>query len=140
LENLRSPGSGQIAEFSIAPPHIAEFRPVSIGTVPATSRAVIGDRTQWKEQVVATFDERVSFLEGRVAEHSKMVNGLREAIASLELRMDHRFASLEEKMDRRFVAVDQKLGALDQKLTRHFLWLAGIVVTGVAAMIVKVLH
>jgi uncharacterized coiled-coil protein SlyX len=94
---------------------------------------------------VATLEERVSFLEGRAMEHSRTIDGIREAVTSLEQRMDRRFemvdqrfAALEEKIDRRFAAVDQRFGALDQKLTRHFLWLVGIMVAAMAAMIVRV--
>ena len=35
---------------------------------------------------MATLEERLAFLEGRVDEQSQMVNGIREAVVSLEQR------------------------------------------------------
>ena len=56
---------------------------------------------------VATVDERVAFLEGRVNEQSQMINGIRDALVSLEQRIDRRFESLEQRLN----ALDQKMGA-----------------------------
>ena len=61
---------------------------------------------------MATVDERVAFLEGRVNEQSQMINGIRDALVSLEQRMDRRF----EGIDRRFESLEQRLNALDQKM------------------------
>lgn len=63
-------------------------------------------------------DERVAYLEGRVEDQSHMVNGMREALMSLEARMD-----------RRFEAFDQRFETLDAKMSRQFVWLVGIQVT-----------
>ena len=52
-----------------------------------------------------TVEERLAFLEGRVEEHARNVDGIREALASLEARMDRRF----EGVERRFEAVDGKI-------------------------------
>ena len=90
---------------------------------------------------MATLEERVAFLEGRVVEHSHMLDGIREAIVHLEQRMDRRF----ELVDTRFVALEQTfdrhLTALDGKLDRHvaslsqqFRWLAGLVLTAIVAI------
>ena len=75
---------------------------------------------------MATVEERLAFVEGRVQEHSQMFAGLREAIVSLEQRMDRRFdhvdarfTVIEERLsgvDRRFEALEQKLDHLEQKL------------------------
>ena len=56
---------------------------------------------------MATVDERVAFLEGRVNEQSLMINGIREALVSLEQRMDRRFESIEQRLN----ALDQKVDA-----------------------------
>ena len=93
-----------------------------------------------------TIEERVAFLEGRVTEHTRGIDGLREAMASLEARMDRRF----EGVDRRFESLEQRLHAfedrvgrrfddLDAKISRHFVWLVGIVVTAMAAMLAAVI-
>lgn len=73
---------------------------------------------------MVSFEERVAFLEGRVSEHSRAVDGIREAIRHME-----------ERMDRRFEAVDRRLTSVDDKMTRHFVWLVGIQVTTLAAII-----
>jgi hypothetical protein len=66
-----------------------------------------------------------------------MINGILEAIVSLEERMDRRF----ELVDQRFVALEQKMdrrfAAIDQKLSRYFLWLVGILLTTMVAVILK---
>ena len=74
-------------------------------------------------------DERVAFLEGRVEEHSQMVNGIRDALTSLEARMDRRFEQFETRVDQRFVQVDARIDALDGKVSRQFVWLVGLHVT-----------
>ena len=106
---------------------------------------------------MATVDERVAFLEGRVNEQSQMINGIREAMVSLEQRMDRRFESLEQrltaldqKMDAGLTAVNQKIdaglaavnqkidagfAALDHKMERRFVWLVGIQLTTTAAAV-----
>jgi hypothetical protein len=50
--------------------------------------------------------ERLAFLEGRVVEHSRQIDGIREAIDSL-----------------------------DSKVSRQFMWLVGIQVTTLAAIV-----
>ena len=74
-------------------------------------------------------DERVAFLEGRVEEHSQMVNGIRDALTSLEARMDRRFEQFETRVDQRFVQVEARIDALDGKVSRQFVWLVGLLVT-----------
>ena len=87
---------------------------------------------------MATVDERVAFLEGRVNEQSQMINGIRDALVSLEQRMDRRF----EGIDRRFESLEQRLNALDQKMDagvaaqdHRFAWLVGIQLTTTAAVV-----
>jgi uncharacterized coiled-coil protein SlyX len=101
---------------------------------------------------VAGLEERVAFLEGRVVEHSHMLDGIREAIVHLEQRMDRRFELLEQRfasidqrfsaidqrftaVDQRFSAVDRRLDNLDAKMSRQFLWLVGIQVTTLVAIV-----
>ena len=79
---------------------------------------------------MATVEERLAFVEGRVQEHSQMFAGLRETITSLEQRMDRRFdhvdarfTVIEERLngvDRRFEALEQKIASLDTKLDHKF--------------------
>lgn len=69
-------------------------------------------------------------------EHSQM-DGIREALTSLEARMDRRFEGIDrrfEAIDRRFEAVDQRLESLETKMSRQFVWLVGIQVTSLIAV------
>ena len=105
---------------------------------------------------MATVEERVAFVEGRIGEQGHMVDGIREAVQNLEARLDRRFEAIDrrfdaidrrfEAVDRRFetieyrlTALDQKLDrrvdGLDQKMSRHFMWLVGIQLTTLAAII-----
>ena len=106
---------------------------------------------------MATVEERVAFLEGRVEEQSQMVTGIREAIVSLEQRMDRRFeavdrrfegielrfTALDQKLDQSVAALDQKLdasvAALDQKLDQRFAWLLGAQITTLGAIVAALL-
>lgn len=89
-----------------------------------------------------TFEERMAYLEGRVEEHSRNVDGIREAVANLERRTDARFEAFEQRVDHHFEAVDRRfeglerrLGGLDEKMTRYFVWLVGMQVTTLAAVV-----
>lgn len=53
-----------------------------------------------------------------------MVYGLRDAITGLEDRMDRRFAGL-----------DQRLDNLDAKMSRQFIWLVGLIVSLLIAVV-----
>jgi len=74
-----------------------------------------------------------------------MLDGIRDAIVHLEQRMDRRFELLEQwfsGVDRRFASVDRRLNALDlridgldAKMSRQFMWLVGIQVTTLVAIV-----
>ena len=91
-------------------------------------------------------EERVAFLDGTVEGHSKMIDGVRDAVVSLEQRLDvrfaqfeervdRRFASFEERLDRRFDRIDRRFDELDVKMSRQFHWLVGILMSGLIAML-----
>ena len=84
---------------------------------------------------MATVEERVAFLGGRVEEQSQMVNGIREAIVNLEQRMDRRFEAVELQLAGLDQKLDQSVAALDQKLDLRFAWVIGIQVTTLLAMV-----
>ena len=94
-----------------------------------------------------TLEERVAYLEGKVEEHSRAWEDLKDMIVHLEGRIN----ALDEKMDRRIDALDQKIDrfrdelskridVLDQKFSRSFLWLIGIQVTILLAIITAFLR
>lgn len=89
-----------------------------------------------------TLEERVAFLEGRVEEHARQTDGIREAMAHLEERLDGRLQGFEDRVDRRFEAADRRfeavehrLTALDDKFSRYFVWMLGAQVTTLAAVV-----
>ena len=91
---------------------------------------------------MATVDERVAFLEGRVNEQSQMINGIRDALVSLEQRIDRRFESLEQrlntldqKMDAGLAATNQRMDAGFAAQDHRFAWLVGIQLTTTAAVV-----
>lgn len=108
-----------------------------------------GKNAYSEEAGVPTLDERVAYLEGRVEEHARNADGMREALVHLEARMDRRFegvetrfAAIEDKMDRRFEAVDSRFSHLENTLVLRFDAvdtkigrLTAIVVTALAAML-----
>lgn len=75
--------------------------------------------------------DRVAHAEGRIQEQARMIDGIRESIASLEQRMDRRF----ESVDRRFESIDRRFDAMDAKISRCFFWLVGLQLTTLTAII-----
>jgi uncharacterized coiled-coil protein SlyX len=110
----------------------------------------------------ATIEERVAYLEGKVEEHSKAWVDLKEMIIHLDQKVDRhreelsgRINALDQKLDRRMDALDQRLSgrmdaidqrlsgrmdALDQKFSKFLLWIIGVQVTTLLAMIAALLR
>jgi uncharacterized coiled-coil protein SlyX len=98
-----------------------------------------------EEAGMAGIDERVGYLEGRVQAQERRIDDVRDAIASLERRMEARFAAIDarfvsidtrfEAIDRRFESIERRLTGLDDKMTRGFVWIAGAQVTTLAAVV-----
>ena len=87
-----------------------------------------------------TLEERVAYLEGKVEEHSKGLEDIKDLIIGLDQKLDRRMDALDQKLDRRVDALDQRIShldqkidkridALDQKISKYFLWIIGIQVT-----------
>lgn len=95
-----------------------------------------------------TIEERVAYLEGRMQDHSALWNELRSGVTDLRDDMNRRFGEvrtgfddLRVDMDRRFGDVRAEVGQmrvelhrLDNKVDRHFLWLAGTLITSTLVM------
>jgi hypothetical protein len=85
-----------------------------------------------------TLEERVAYIEGQVSEQSHVTHDVREAVRSLEHRVDVRFEAIDrrfEAVDRRFDTVDRRIDALDEKVSRQFVWLVGLHVTTLVAIV-----
>ena len=58
------------------------------------------------------------------------MNELSQGLSEVRGAIHH----LEQRMDVRFGTVDARFNALDDKMSRQFAWLVGIVVTALVAM------
>ncbi len=111
----------------------------------------------------ATLEERVAYLEGKVEEHSKIWADLKDMMIShdskmiaFEQRIDKRFEAIDrrfetidrrfeaierrfEAIDRRFEDIDKRFESIDQKFSRYFLWIIGIQVSVLLAIVASLL-
>lgn len=81
--------------------------------------------------ILQSLEERVACLEGKVEEHSRGFGKLREAIRHLDQKVDR----IREELAARIGQVDLGIDALDQKVSRHFMWLVGIQIAVLLAVI-----
>ncbi len=105
----------------------------------------------------ATLEERVAYLEGKVEEHSKVWSDLKDMMVNhdskmiaFEQRIDKRFEAIDrrfeaidrrfEVIDRRFEAIERRIDTLDQKFSKYFLWIIGIQVSVLLAIIATMLR
>jgi predicted RNase H-like nuclease (RuvC/YqgF family) len=97
-----------------------------------------------------TLEERVAYLEGKVEEHSKVWSDLKDMMVNhdskmiaFEQRIDRRFEAIDrrfEAIDRRFEAMDRRFESIDQKFSKYFLWIIGIQVSVLLAVIASMLR
>lgn len=80
---------------------------------------------------MATLGERIAAVEGDVREQQVRTHGMKEEIANLRFDMNARF----DAIDRRFESVDRRLDLLDAKMSRQFVWLVGVQVMTLAAVV-----
>lgn len=108
-------------------------------------------------------EERVARLEGQVMEQTNMMNAVLDSVRDFGSRMDQRFLAmdqrfvaidqrfvtidqrfaaidlrfqaLEARMDTRFLQVDDRFSQLDAKISRQFVWLVGLIVTILIAIV-----
>jgi hypothetical protein len=80
---------------------------------------------------MATIEERVAFIEGQMSEQSHGLVDLREAIRHLDQSLRH----LDQKMDTRFDLVDRRFESMDDKMSRQFVWVVGVQVTTLVAIV-----
>lgn len=81
---------------------------------------------------MATVEERVSYAEAKMEEHSRTLADLRSLIIALEQKMERRF----EAIDRRFEAVERRFDQMD----RRFMWVIGIQFSTLLTMIALLLR
>lgn len=105
---------------------------------------------------MVTTEERLAFVEGRVAEYTQTFSDLREAIAGLERRMDVRFTQMDARLDRLDVRLDRMDARLDRiegrsdrmdgrfdqlsaEMSKNFRWVVGIQVTTLITVVATLL-
>jgi len=97
---------------------------------------------------VTTIEERVAYVEGRLAEQSEMFVDLRTGLSNLAGRVDQLEQSMNRRFDQvdaRFVQMDARLVQMDARLVQiddrfvqidtHFRWMVGIQITTAVTVI-----
>jgi uncharacterized coiled-coil protein SlyX len=83
-------------------------------------------------------EERLTYLEGRSREQQVMVDQLGREVANLRNDMNRGFEAVDrrfEAVDRRFDGLDRRLEILDERVGRQFVWLVGVQVMTLAAVV-----
>jgi len=101
---------------------------------------------------MASMEERMSYLEATVAKQNEAHATLRSDLARFEARMDARFNSIDARFnsiderfssidgrfssnDDRFTRIETRIDALDDKVSRQFIWLVGMQMTTLIAVV-----
>jgi uncharacterized coiled-coil protein SlyX len=80
---------------------------------------------------VATVEERLAYLEGKIEEHSRGFGEIRDALQHL----DQRLTFLDQKVDRFRDELAARIESLDQRVSKQFIWLVGIQIMVLLAVI-----
>jgi hypothetical protein len=67
-----------------------------------------------------------------------MIDGIRENLARLREDMNRQFSDRRDDTNRRFDAADRRSALLDAKLSRQSVWLVGLQVMTLAAVVTSV--
>lgn len=99
---------------------------------------------------MAALGERVGQLEGRMLEQSQGISELKDSVAGLDAKLTDSVARLDAKLTDSVVRLDTKISdtearldakisdsvaRLDDKISRQFVWLVGMLVTVLAAVV-----
>jgi BMFP domain-containing protein YqiC len=91
--------------------------------------------SRWRSIAVATLEERVAYLEGRLEDHASTVIDVRSGLTHLDAklsRLDAKIDSVESRLTTRIDGVENRLTT---KIDRHFTWLVGIQVAVLLALV-----
>jgi tetrahydromethanopterin S-methyltransferase subunit G len=80
---------------------------------------------------MATLGERMPAVEGDVREHQVRIDDVRDELGKLRQDMNRQF----ESVDRRIDSIDHRFDLLDAKVSRQFVWLVGVQVMTLAAVV-----
>lgn len=88
---------------------------------------------------MAALGERVGQLEGRMQEQSQGISELKDSVARLDAKLTDSVVRLDAKISDTEARLDAKISdgvaRLDDKMSRQFVWLVGMLVTVLAAVV-----
>ena len=70
-----------------------------------------------------------------MAEHSNGFGELRDSVRQVDQKLDRLFASLNDRIDGVDQSLSQKIDRLDDKMSRQFLWILGVQVAVLIAVV-----
>ena|SRR5687767_8993037 len=96
-----------------------------------------------------TIEERVAFMEGQMSEQAHALLELRDSVRHLQLELrdsvrhlqdavrhlDQKMDARFDLVDRRFEAADRRFESMDDKISRQFIWVVGVQVTTLVAVV-----
>ncbi|MBI2186981.1 MAG: hypothetical protein HYU37_07625 [Acidobacteria bacterium] len=94
---------------------------------------------------MATLEERVAYLEGQMAEQAHTFVAIRDVLKAIDQRIDgvnQRIDRVEQRIDRveqRIDRLEQRMDARFDAVDRRFLWIIGIQITTLVAVVGAVL-
>ena len=77
---------------------------------------------------MATLEERVGHLEGRMQDLPQAISNLGNDVARLDAKLSDSVIRLDTK-------ISDSVARLDDKMSRQFIWLVGMLVTVLAAVV-----
>ena len=79
---------------------------------PCTGRVycVVVSTTVWWRCSVQQSERQIAFLEGRIEEQVMRIDDVRDAVISLEERLNRKFELLQQQLDQRFDGIDARFG------------------------------
>ena len=104
---------------------------------------------------MATLEERVAYLEGRLEDHASTVIDVRTGLSNLDVKVESvesklaaKIETVESRLTARIDGVESRLtaridgveGRITEKIDRHFTWLVGIEITVLLALISALLR
>jgi hypothetical protein len=92
-----------------------------------------------EEGQMATLEERVGHLEGRMQDLPQAISNLGNDVARLDAKLSDSVIRLDTKiadgLDRLDAKISDSVARLDDKMSRQFIWLVGMLVTVLAAVV-----
>ena len=92
-----------------------------------------------EEGRMAALEGRVGNLEGRMQEQSLGIADLKNDVARLDVKLSESVVRLDAKISESEARLDARISGLDDKISRQFVWLVGMLVTVLAAVVGGVL-